>query len=210
MNRDNLLHDGPKNKNAPTLVLAHGAGAPMDSPFMNTIAAGLGEGGVHVVRFEFPYMARRRQEGRGGAPDREPVLLARWREVVAALGGGPGLFIGGKSLGGRMASLVADELGVRGLVCLGYPFHPPGKAERTRTAHLGEIRTPTLIVQGERDPFGTAGDVANYTLSPAIRLAWLTDGDHSFVPRKKAGVTEADNLAQAVALVRDFLREGAG
>jgi predicted alpha/beta-hydrolase family hydrolase len=203
---DDLLHDGPKKKNAPTLVLAHGAGAPMDSPFMDTIADGLGKGGIHVVRFEFPYMARRRKEGRGGAPDREPALLARWREVVAALGGGSGLFIGGKSLGGRMASLVADELGVRGLVCLGYPFHPPGKPERTRTTHLGAIRTPTLIVQGERDPFGTVDEVADYTLSPAIRLAWLTDGDHSFVPRKKAGVTEADNLAQAVALVRDFLR----
>lgn len=210
MNRDDLLHDGPKKKNAPTLVLAHGAGAPMDSPFMDTIAAGLGKGGVRVVRFEFPYMARRRKEGRGGAPDREPVLLARWREVVAALGGGSGLFIGGKSLGGRMASLVADELGVRGLVCLGYPFHPPGNAERTRTAHLGEIRTPTLIVQGERDPFGTVDEVANYTLSPTIRLAWLTDGDHSFVPRKKAGVTEDDNLAQAVAHVREFLRGLAG
>jgi predicted alpha/beta-hydrolase family hydrolase len=203
---DDLLHDGPKKKNAPTLVLAHGAGAPMDSPFMDTIADGLGKGGIHVVRFEFPYMARRRKEGRGGAPDREPALLARWRDVVATLGGGSGLFIGGKSLGGRMASLVADELGVRGLVCLGYPFHPPGKPERTRTTHLGAIRTPTLIVQGERDPFGTVDEVADYTLSPAIRLAWLTDGDHSFVPRKKAGVTEADNLAQAVALVRDFLR----
>ena len=215
---EDLLHDGPtvtstktKTKAAPlVLVLAHGAGAPMDSPFMDTIAAGLGEGRIHVVRFEFPYMARRRKEGRGGAPDREPVLLARWREVVAALGGGPRLFIGGKSLGGRMASLVADELGVQGLVCLGYPFHPPGKPERTRTAHLGQLRTPTLIVQGERDPFGTAHDVASYTLSPAIRLAWLTDGDHSFVPRKKAGVSEAENLAQAVTLVREFLCGRAG
>ncbi|HEX2569001.1 MAG TPA: alpha/beta family hydrolase [Polyangia bacterium] len=209
--RDDLLHDGPPLKKARLkLVLAHGAGAPMDSPFMDTIAAGLGEGGIHVVRFEFPYMARRRKEGRGGAPDREPVLLARWREVVAALGGGKGLFIGGKSLGGRMASLVADELGVRGLVCLGYPFHPPGKPERTRTAHLEQLRTPTLIVQGERDPFGTAGEVERYALSPALRLAWLTDGDHSFVPRKKAGVTEADNLTQAVVLVREFLRGLAG
>jgi predicted alpha/beta-hydrolase family hydrolase len=206
LSKKELLHDGPKA--APiTLVLAHGAGAPMDSPFMDTIAQGLGEGGIHVVRFEFPYMARRRTEGRGGAPDREPALLARWREVVAALGGGPDLFIGGKSLGGRMASLVADELGVRGLVCLGYPFHPPGKSERTRTAHLAELRTPTLIVQGERDPFGTRSDVDSYELSPAIRVAWLTDGDHSFVPRKKAGVSEDENLAQAVTLVREFLQE---
>ena len=112
-------------------MLAHGAGAPMDSPFLDTIARGLAERGLRVVRFEFPYMRARRTSGARKPPDREPVLRASWREAIeAAGGGGPGrLVIGGKSLGGRIASLVADETGVRGLVCLGYPFHPPGRPE---------------------------------------------------------------------------------
>jgi predicted alpha/beta-hydrolase family hydrolase len=93
-------------------------------------------------------------------------------------------------MGGRMASLVADEVGVRGLVCLGYPFHPPGQPEKTRTAHLADLRTPTLIVQGTRDTLGSQEDVAGYALSPQIRLVWLADGDHSFKPRKSSAVRE--------------------
>jgi predicted alpha/beta-hydrolase family hydrolase len=113
--------------------------------------------------------------------------------------------IGGKSMGGRMASLVADEAGVRALVCFGYPFHPPGKPEQLRTAHLAGMRTPTLILQGERDPFGTTADVAGYTLSKAIRVEWLPDGDHSFKPRKASGATEGGNLRQAVESASLFL-----
>jgi predicted alpha/beta-hydrolase family hydrolase len=194
-----LLTDGPSDA-ASTLVLAHGAGGPMRTAFLSTVARGLGKRGVRVVRFEFPYMAEKRK-----APDREPVLLDAWRAVVAELGGGPALFIGGKSLGGRMASMVADELGVRGLVCLGYPFHPPGKPERTRTKHLEALRTPTLIVQGERDPFGTRDDVAGYALSEAIRIEWLPDGDHSFKPRASSGTTEAENLERAIEATAAFL-----
>ncbi|HSG39062.1 MAG TPA: alpha/beta family hydrolase, partial [Thermoanaerobaculia bacterium] len=114
--------------------------------------------------------------------------------------------IGGKSMGGRMASLVADEAGVRGLVCLGYPFHPPGQLEKLRTAHLKDLRTPALIVQGTRDPFGTREEVAGYELSPKIRIAWMEDGDHSLKPRKSSGRTEAGNLAAAVEEVAGFVR----
>jgi len=194
-----LLIDGPEDA-ASTLVLAHGAGGPMRSAFLSTTARRLAERGVRVVRFEFPYMAAKRK-----APDREPVLLDAWRAVVAELGGGPHVFIGGKSLGGRMASMVADELGVRGLVCLGYPFHPPGKPERTRTKHLETLRTPALIVQGERDPFGTREDVAGYQLANTIRIEWLPDGDHSFKPRASSGTTEAENLQRAVEATAAFL-----
>ncbi|HWS70981.1 MAG TPA: alpha/beta fold hydrolase [Thermoanaerobaculia bacterium] len=194
-----LLTDGPFDA-ASTLVLAHGAGGPMRTAFLSTVARGLGKRGVRVVRFEFPYMAEKRK-----APDREPVLLDAWRAVAAELGGGPKLFIGGKSLGGRMASMVADELGVRGLVCLGYPFHPPGKPERTRTKHLEALRTPALIVQGERDPFGTRDDVAGYALSKTIRIEWLPDGDHSFKPRASSGTTEAENLERAIEAAAAFL-----
>ena len=106
----------------------------MDSPFMETIAGGAAKAGIRVARFEFPYMRRRRETGKGGAPDPGPALMQSWRDTIEKLGGGKRLVIGGKSLGGRIASMIADETGVRGLVCLGYPFHPPGKPERTRTA----------------------------------------------------------------------------
>lgn len=193
-------------KKAPiTLVLAHGAGAPMDHPFMNTIAEGVASKDVRVVRFEFPYMAARRTEGKRGAPDREPVLLEAWRAVVAQLGGGSKLVIGGKSMGGRIASMIADEVGAAGLICLGYPFHPPGDANRLRTKHLEKLRTPALILQGTRDSFGRPEEVVKYKLSPKIRIAWIEDGDHSFKPRKASGRTEADNMSEAISQMSAFL-----
>ena len=188
------------------VVLAHGAGSPMDSASLNTLATGLAAAGLRVARFEFPYMHARRASGARKPPDREGVLLDTWRAVVEQLGGGERLVIGGKSMGGRMASMIADEVGARALVCLGYPFHPPGKPEKTRTAHLENLRTPTLIVQGTRDTFGTREEVAAYRLSPAIRITWLEDGDHSFKPRASSGRTEAQALREAVDEVVSFVR----
>jgi predicted alpha/beta-hydrolase family hydrolase len=209
MDERGMIFDLPANPaaaaGAATLVLAHGAGAPMDSPFMNAMAAGLAAGGVRVVRFEFPYMRRRRETGERRPPDREPALRAAWLAAIAELGGGGGLVIGGKSMGGRMASLVADEAGARGLVCLGYPFHPPGQEDRLRTAHLAALRTPALIVQGTRDPFGTPEEVAGYALAAGIEVVWMADGDHSFKPRVSSGRTERQNLEAAVAAVLGFL-----
>jgi len=203
--REDLLLDGPVDA-AMTVVLAHGAGAPMNTPFLNSVARGLAAaGGVRVLRFEFPYMRARRQGAGRGAPDREPILRNAWKEVVEELGGGERVVIGGKSLGGRIASMVADEVGARGLVCLGYPFHPPGRPEKLRTKHLEALKTPALIVQGTRDPFGSPDDVAGYRLSPAIRVAWLEDGDHSWKPRASSGRTEAQNTADALAAIREFL-----
>lgn len=198
------LTDGPSD--SPHLFLfAHGAGGAMDNPWMNRMARLLGERGIRVVRFEFPYMAARRTGGKRGAPDRQPVLLDTFRRVVAEHGGGAKVAIGGKSMGGRMASMVADELGVRALVCFGYPFHPPEKPEQLRTAHLETLRTPALILQGTRDLFGTREEVSAYRLSKAIRLEWLPDGDHSFKPRKGAECSELDNLQRAVTLTEEFL-----
>ena len=108
-------------------------------------------------------------------------------------------------MGGRIASLIADEAGVAGVVCLGYPFHPPGKPERTRIEHLVSLRTPTLIVQGERDPLGTREDLAGYALSAAIHLHWLVDGDHSFKPRKASGRTEMQNWEEGIQAVVEFV-----
>jgi predicted alpha/beta-hydrolase family hydrolase len=188
-----------------TLVLAHGAGAPMDSPFMNSIADGIGGSEVRVVRFEFPYMAARRISGKRSAPDREAVLIGSWHEVLDELGGAARVVIGGKSMGGRIASMIADEVGVAGLVCLGYPFHPPGNPGRTRIKHLEHLRTPALILQGTRDTLGRPDEVAHYPLSQKIQMAWIEDGDHSFKPAKRSGRTAVQNLAEAISRVRLFL-----
>ncbi len=188
-----------------TLILAHGAGAPMDHPFMNTIGEGVASKDLRVVRFEFPYMAARRSSGKNRAPDREPVLMQTWREVIAKCGAPNRIVIGGKSMGGRIASMVADEAAVAGLICLGYPFHPPGAPTRLRTAHLEKLKTPALILQGTRDSFGLPEEVAKYQLSPKIRIVWMEDGDHSFKPRASSGRTSAQNLAEAVSQMKSFI-----
>lgn len=197
-----LLVNGPAD--APTtVILAHGAGAPMDSAFMEFFAAGIAEGGVRVARFEFPYMAGRRT-GIKRPPDREDVLRETWHDVIRQVQADR-LIIGGKSLGGRIASMIADEARVDGLVCLGYPFHPVGKPDQLRVAHLTSLKTPVLIVQGERDPFGSRDEVVQYPLAAGIRIHWLPDGDHGFKPRKAAGRTEAKNWQEAVAAIRMFI-----
>lgn len=202
-----LLRTGPPS--TPRLLLAHGAGAPMDSPFMNTIAEMVAGAGIQVIRFEFEYMAKRREDGARRGPDRAPKLIARFEEALGLVGPVSEVIIGGKSMGGRIASMIADEVGAAGVVCLGYPFHPPGKPERLRTEHLERLKTPTLIVQGTRDPFGTQEEVAGYSLSSAIELAWMQDGDHSFKPRKKSGRTLEQNLATAADAVVGFIQRRA-
>jgi predicted alpha/beta-hydrolase family hydrolase len=198
-----LLLDGPKDA-AQSIALAHGAGAGMDTPFMNAFAHGLASRGFRVARFEFPYMASYRSTGQRKPPDREPLLRATWLQVIELLGR-ERLVIGGKSMGGRIASVVADEAKISGLVCLGYPFHPTAKPDVLRVEHLKELATPTLICQGTRDPFGTREEVARYRLSKAIRVHWLEDGDHGFKPRKSSGRTEPQNWEEAVAEITAFV-----
>ena len=171
----------------------------MDSPAMEALAQALAGAGFRTARFEFAYMAARRAGARKPPPKAE-TLLPEYRAAVDALGApGKRLIIGGKSMGGRVASMAADALfaegRIAGLLCLGYPFHPPAKPAQTRTAHLKALRCPTLIVQGTRDPFGSPEEVAGYTLSPAIEILWLEDGDHDLKPRKAvSGFTAADHL----------------
>jgi uncharacterized protein len=187
-----------------TIVLAHGAGAPMDSPFMNDMASELARHGLRVARFEFPYMAKRRIDGKKRGPDRAPVLTGFYADVVRQLGEPEKLVIGGKSMGGRIASMVADDLGVGGLVCLGYPFHPPGKPENLRTEHLKVLRTPALICHGTRDPFGRPDEIAGYQLSDRIGLHWVEDGEHDFKPRKSSGRTQNQNIVDAATAISGF------
>ncbi len=178
----------------------------MDSAFMGTMAEMVGGAGIQVIRFEFVYMAKRREDGMRRGPDRAPKLIARFKEVLRLVGPADEVVIGGKSMGGRMASMMADEVGAAGVVCLGYPFHPPGKPERLRTAHLETLKTPTLIVQGTRDRLGAEEEVGSYSLSPSIELAWMADGDHSFKPRKKSGRTLEQNLEACAAAVIAFIQ----
>jgi uncharacterized protein len=205
-----LLECGPASSDL-HLVLAHGAGAPMTSAFMEQMAQTLAIGGVRTTRFEFAYMAERRT----GAPVRPPPpldqLVAEYLAVITRLPAVPGqrLFIGGKSMGGRVASMMADVLcaqrRIAGCVCLGYPFHPARKPEQLRTAHLADLACPTLIVQGTRDALGCESEVATYTLSPAIQIAWLADGNHDFVPRVRSGATADQHMATAAERVANFL-----
>lgn len=200
-----LLIDGDGER---TIVLAHGAGAPMDSDFMQYFASGLAARGLRCVRFEFPYMVERRKDGKKRPPNGQAILLEAYRNVVRELcpdGDFGRLVIGGKSMGGRMASLLTDELGVAALVCLGYPFHPPGKPDKLRTEHLQDLRTPTLIVQGERDTFGSREEVGDYDLAPSIVFEWAHDGDHSLVPRKASGRTAEQNWDEALGAIAYFI-----
>jgi predicted alpha/beta-hydrolase family hydrolase len=179
----------------------------MDSASMSAISGALATAGLRVARFEFGYMAARRSTGERRPPPRAETLIPEYRAAVAALNPSGRLIIGGKSMGGRVASMVADELHaegkVAGLLCLGYPFHSPDKPQQPRTAHLEDLSTPALIFQGTRDPFGTREDVAGYALSDRIVILWIEDGDHDLRPRKKVtGVSPAaalKALADAVA-----------
>jgi predicted alpha/beta-hydrolase family hydrolase len=203
-----FLFDGPEDARF-TLLLAHGAGAQMDSASMNATAKALAAAGIQVARFEFGYMAARRT-GTRRPPPRAESVMPEYIAAVDDLGPTPGpLLIGGKSMGGRVASMVADALfdakRIAGLVCLGYPFHPPEKPTQLRTAHLKGLKTPALIAQGTRDQFGVPDEVRTYDLSPSIELLWLEDGDHDLKPRKAlSGFTTAQHLKTLADAVHAF------
>ncbi len=197
----------------PLLLLAHGAGAAMTSPFLEAFAGLVAERGLATARFEFAYMAARRDGGKRRPPPKAETLVGEYEAALsAARGRWPGrlVFIGGKSMGGRVASYIAQaqfEAGtIRGLVSLGYPFHPPAKPESLRTSHLITLSCPTLIVQGERDPFGTKAEVAAMGLPASIAFHWAGDGDHDLGPRGGKGFTRKGNLTAAADAVAAFAR----
>ncbi|MHA7880617.1 MAG: alpha/beta family hydrolase [Saccharospirillum sp.] len=198
-----MIMSGPQD--GPLLILAHGAGAPMDSDFMNTQTAMLNDQGIRVGRFEFPYMAERRTTGKKRPPDKAPKLLAYFQEVLAPFEG-QSVFIGGKSMGGRMATMVAAQRPVQGVCVLGYPFHAPGK-DVWRTEHFSRLTCPVLICQGERDPMGRREEVERQALGPVVHLHWLADGNHDLAPRKASGLTAEQNLASAALAISAFIEQ---
>jgi len=198
--------DGPAD--GPLFLFAHGAGADANSDFMNAIAQGLAEQGVRVARFNFPYMQQRLIDGIRRPPNRAPQLVEFFSELVRDAK--QPVYIGGKSMGGRIASMVAaqndDELNekIKGVICLGYPFHPQAKPEKLRIDHLKDIKAPLFIAQGTRDKLGSLEDVASYELNKEINFLWLEDGDHDFKPRMKSGLTHKELIHSAIIQLNKF------
>lgn len=191
-----------------TLIFAHGAGAPMDSDFMEDMTQRLLGLGVSVVRFEFPYMEQRRIDAVRRPPNKMEVLQDTWRSVYSEVRGQTDqpIVIAGKSMGGRVASMLADELQPLALVCLGYPFYPAKKLDKPRTGHLLSLRTPTLIVQGERDVLGSLEVVQTYGLSAVIEIEWLAMADHDLKPLKRSGCTHDEYLQRTAIRVAGFVK----
>jgi predicted alpha/beta-hydrolase family hydrolase len=179
----------------------------MDSDFMTTMAGLICDQGIRVVRFEFPYMEERRRTGKKRPPDRMPTLIESFIRVVNDHGGPLRCVVGGKSMGGRVASMLLADIALKGAISLGYPFHPPGKPDKVRNQHWPDIQAPWLIVQGTRDSFGKPDEVAQYTLPSGAKVMWLQDGDHDFKPRKSSGLSQAQHCQQAALWVADFVKE---
>ena len=197
----------PANAAQAAVVLAHGAGAGQKSPFMLQAARGLAQHGITAATFDFPYMTKRKK-----VPDPAPVLEAAWREAIDAARGsftGLPLFIGGKSMGGRIASQVAAQkiAGISGVVFLGYPLHPPGKPQQRRDAHLPRILEPMLFVQGTRDAFGTADEIR--ALLPSLQRATVHEvagGDHSFKVAGRGAPKPEAVLAGVLDVMVEWIR----
>ncbi|MGY2576213.1 alpha/beta fold hydrolase [Vibrio sp. C8] len=190
----------------PLFIFAHGAGADMDHEFMSQVVTGLVSKGIRVVRFNFPYMVKRAEDGKRRPPDRAPKLLEAFEQVIAEHASQP-VVIGGKSMGGRMASMLSDNSRVKGIACLGFPFHPPGKVEKYKGEHLASLEKPCLILQGERDTFGSREECSSFKFSSLVKIEYIPDGDHSFKPRKYSGHTEAGNIALAIEHLSQFILE---
>ncbi|MEZ9575148.1 alpha/beta fold hydrolase [Vibrio sp. 10N.261.55.F4] len=201
---NNVIIDGEDNPI--TFIFAHGAGAGMEHEFMQSVAKGLAFKGMRVIRFNFPYMIKRAEDGKRRPPDRAPKLLEAYQEIIEQVDADK-LVIGGKSMGGRMASHLSELDKVAAMACLGFPFHPPGKPEKYKGEHLAELAKPCLILQGERDTFGKREEFADFDLSDSIRVEFIPDGDHSFKPRKSSGYTEQQNIALTVEKLSAFIKE---
>ena len=201
----NVLIDGPKDSPY-VFIFAHGAGADMHHEFMLFVANALADAEICVIRFNFPYSAKKREDGIKRFPDKLPVLLDSFKEVID-LYGKKKMVIGGKSMGGWVASHLESHEWVKGVACLGFPFHPLKKPDKNKGEHLRDMLKPTLILQGERDPFGSKSELMNYPVSRAVEFLFLPDGDHGFKPRKISGHTEKENRACVCRALIEFIKK---
>ncbi|SHH35990.1 alpha/beta family hydrolase [Ferrimonas marina] len=202
-------HDGAEQPQR-LILLAHGAGAGMDHPFMAAMASALADDQTQVVRFEFDYMVQARALDKRRPPDRLPKLVEcfqRWAEAAKIAHPQAQLVLAGKSMGSRAAALVAQQVDAQAVLAFGYPFHPVGKTEpeRWRWQPLQQCPVPLLICQGSRDNFGSQAELAAHTLPETVGLHWLDSGDHSLVPTKRSGFTQQQLIEQAAGACQTFL-----
>lgn len=188
------------------IILCHGAGAGSESDFMQALAKELEQLNLAVTLWDFPYMEKAKALGKRRPPDRLPVLLEALRQQVVQDDKRLPLVLAGKSMGGRVATHLLNELELPG-IAYGYPFHPLGKPDKLRVEHLKELHQPLLVVQGERDGFGHQQEVAEYGLTEPVEFCWLADGDHSFKPRKASGLTQAEHIRSAAQASLKFIQE---
>ncbi|WP_028867577.1 alpha/beta family hydrolase [Psychromonas arctica] len=204
-----LIFDGPEE--GPLFVFSHGAGAPLTSDFMEEVSVGLAEQGIRVARFNFNYMQQRVETASRRPPERAPHLIKQFMEVIQTLN--QPMVIGGKSMGGRMATLLAAQESadllqhVKGIACLGYPFHPQGKPEKLRVEHLAAIKQPVAIIQGTRDKLGGQDEVLSYGLPERFNWLWLEDGDHDFKPRVKSGLTHQQHIQSCIDFLAAYIKD---
>ncbi|MFT5758187.1 MAG: putative alpha/beta-hydrolase family hydrolase [Alteromonadaceae bacterium] len=191
------------------LIFAHGAGANMHHVYLDNITRLLNEENINVLRFNFPYMDKRAQDGKKYPPNRMPILLECYQEILARCDKSLPLFIGGKSMGGRVAATLTKDhqANIKGVVCLGYPFHPTKKPEKLRLEPLQETKKPILILQGDRDSLGNKMEIENYQISSLCQVTYFEDGDHDLKPRVKSGFTQQQHLKQAVDAISRFIDE---
>lgn len=198
------------------VIFAHGAGANIHHDFMMQITALLNQANINVLRFNFPYMDKRAETGKRYPPDRMPKLIDCFQSVVVELVEQTTepvlpLFIGGKSMGSRVAATLAGDASlaalIQGVFCLGYPFHPPKKPEKLRLEPLQNSHKPILIVQGERDSMGSEVEISDYEISNLCQYVFLADGDHSLKPRVKSGFTHQQHMKSAAQTMVNFILE---
>lgn len=204
LSHSHSILQGPSS--APLFILAHGAGAGMEHEFFQRLVPLLTDD-LAVLRFNFPYMQQMIDEQKRRPPNRLEQLIEDYQSVIPSWDGP--IVIGGKSMGGRVATHVAlnhPQEGVVGSIVLGFPFHPPRKPERSKGEHLRDLTLPLLILQGERDTLGARHEISSEQLSSTGKVCWVSDGDHSLKPRKKSGLTWDDNLQFAAQQIKEFIR----
>jgi len=194
------------------LIFAHGAGADKSHPYIEKVTRLFNDEKINVVRFNFPYMDKRLLDGKKYPPNRMPILLPCYQQVLNTYikknKTGLPIFIGGKSMGSRVAvTLACEEQNIAGVICIGYPFHPQKKPEKLRLEPLQQTRYPVHILQGDRDALGSKEDVAEYDLSPLCEISFYEDGDHDLKPRVKSGYTHEQHINNAITRAVRFIHE---